>query len=533
MSKKKNAKPTTIYRLTGVDSLPKVIKSKYQSNIYCKQQKCNTHDRESLLFTGSIVTDQVKWGTRVTDLINSNVTLENRTSGCVLLIPAQEEKSVWALCWGIGWLFLEPSYIDSAFGQKIAIRLVDPTKLASLTRKTLDERSKIDRMSIPAGENLYGFGIEGFGELVTRLAARANLSSFTVNGECSLKGSDSLSMPLGLTPSDLINDLDQLEAILQQKAQPELEVLEQLQSVKSTTETFKQLEKALNEALLSPQKSVLAISWPIQVAESHAIQETYRVKGIRDTRVKHGQPTLNDLLEWIGRDKPLERLSRVKIQLFQDAEGEIPMSQEIPLRKWIVCELTIDKEKFFLHDGSWYKMDKDYAAKLDQKVEDIFAEKISFELPDWRKGENEEAYNKRASKLIGGQLFDRKLVALGGHKRNFEACDILANSGALIHIKKARDSAALSHLFMQGANSVNILNNDEEAYNHFKRMVECDKLPDEWRPKEVIFGIYRDRGKISPNNLFSFSKVTLYRVWAELKSKGFGVYIAPIEPTME
>lgn len=42
-----------------------------------------------------------------------------------------------------------------------------PYELNSLTRTTLDQRSRTDRFSIPSGDHLRGFGVGDFGELVT------------------------------------------------------------------------------------------------------------------------------------------------------------------------------------------------------------------------------------------------------------------------------------------------------------------------------------------------------------------------------
>lgn len=539
MSKKdSNAKPTTIYRMIHVDHAH--LKSAIKSD-YLKKSKhpgkdfdihnCSIEERASLLVEGEITTQEARWIPRVKDLTGVSIKRRNQTAGGVLLVPSKNEldKVVWALCWGVGWLLLDPTKIDIAFGQKVAIRLVDPNKLASITRKKLDERIKIDRLSIPSGDQIFGFDVEGFGEIVTHLGAKADLESFAAGKECSIKGSDSLSMPLGIKSGELIEDLDRIEEILSNNPIPELEMLEQLQAIKRNSPIFSRLEEELEKALSQPGKFRVSLSWPMQLIDSHSLQETYKVTGVHETSIKPGLPSLDDVIRWVNKkDKLVPALSSIKITLFEDAEGKNPISRKIPLRKWIACELDIDENRFFLHEGEWYHMHEDYVKKLDKWIQDIFSKIYPISLPDWRYDEDEKAYNIRVAKSIGGQLFDRKLVNTSQRNRGFEACDILSSSGDLIHVKKSKDSSSLSHLFAQGANAVHILNYDQEAVKAFRDMITLPNIKRDWEPQKLIFGICKEKEPIGPDSLFAFSKVTLFRVYSELKGRGIDVFIAPI-----
>ena len=50
-------------------------------------------------------------------------------------------------------------------------------------------------------------------------------------------------------------------------------------------------------------------------------------------------------------------MDTIKIQLFGDAEGEEPVSSDIPLRKWVAFEKEESGRRYFLHNGQWYAMD--------------------------------------------------------------------------------------------------------------------------------------------------------------------------------
>ncbi len=85
--------------------------------------------------------------------------------------------------------------IDPGFGQRIALRTADARELNSLTRTTLDQRSMTDRISIPSGDHLRGFGIGDFGEVVTRLVAKATIPELAGGAKpLRIRGADALSL---------------------------------------------------------------------------------------------------------------------------------------------------------------------------------------------------------------------------------------------------------------------------------------------------------------------------------------------------
>ena len=167
-----------------------------------------------------------------------------------MLLIRGEGNDAWALCYGMGFQALDQAEVDPGFGQRIAMRTADPRELSSLTRTTLDQRSRTDRFSIPSGDHLRGFGVGDFGEIVTRLVAKADIPGLA-GGKSPLRirGADALSVPLGRTPESLVKDLDVLKAILAKPAPADLAVLEQLVPVKNPADLIEPLEKALEAAL--------------------------------------------------------------------------------------------------------------------------------------------------------------------------------------------------------------------------------------------------------------------------------------------
>ncbi|OQQ35578.1 hypothetical protein A5N72_19290 [Prescottella equi] len=488
-------------------------------------------------------TEQAKWADRVGSLIEGSVVAKNVTAASVLLVDSREGVT-WAITFGMGFLLLDQAYIDPGFGQRLAIRVADPDKLNSLTRKIMDERAKVDRSSIPSGAHLRGFGIGGFGELVTRVVATAEIPNLSVGKAFKLRGADALNIPLGLTPKALLADLDTIEDALARPAQKDLEVLEQLVAVKKGSDIAGQLDAKLVEALDEDSGTNVAASWPHESVSENGTPDAFKVKGIGRSGVKPGVPTTEDIKNAIDKANVLTSLDRVKIQLFSDQDGQVAISPDIPLRKWIAFETTIEDRRYFLHDGSWFLMDDTYAVELAKRVQQIFDRSWEGELPPWPPNpENEKFeekhYNVLAAEACGGVLMDRNLIRTKQNRRGFETCDILTPDGCLVHVKNIETSAPASHLFAQGHNSAHSLMSDNQARAEFKRLVEAaggDPALVTSKPPAVVFGIARRGGEpFTADTLFSFSKVTLVRTVDDLEANGIKVFVVPIrnggEPT--
>ncbi len=58
----------------------------------------------------------------------------------------------WALTYGLGFQLLDQARVDPGFGQRVAIRSsARPNDLNSISRVTLDARSRVERLSVPRG----------------------------------------------------------------------------------------------------------------------------------------------------------------------------------------------------------------------------------------------------------------------------------------------------------------------------------------------------------------------------------------------
>lgn len=534
---KATAQATTLYRLRHTDELKDAVKKKYREDSAFVQEACTVKERDALLTVGSVGGHEpVKWAARVKELTGTAVEVSNETAAGVLLLRLDDQANAatWALCWGMGWLLLDQGLVDGAFGQRLALRCADPDLLSSLTRTVLDERAKVDRSSIPAGSGLTGFGIGGFGELVTRVVGKAEIKGLSIGKAFRVRGADAVSVPLGLTPASLLADLKVLDDLLAQEPRSELQVLEQLVPVKKGTDLYLGLEAhLLSELQKTPDSSKVTGTWPHEHLNENKPAESFRVKRGGDTQPRPDLPTAEVILE-LMKGREVGSLDTIKIQLFGDAEGEDAVSRDIPLHKWVALETEESGRRYFLYNGQWFAMDLDYAEQLDQRVKDIFAKTSGVTMPGWQAPDDEETYNKKAAESLGAVRMDRKLVQTSQNKRGFEPSDLITEKDVYIHVKSATASAPLSHLFAQGGNSAHALQHDQEARTKLRERVEQrggDRKLIGTKPRKVIYAIRsKEVGRtVTPNDLYSFSKVSLVRVFDELEGRGIEVRVTSIE----
>jgi len=154
MAKKPSpAARTSLYRIADVAGLRDALQDKYLERDAFTATATTVSGRDALLVMGTMTTELVSWAATLQRLTAQPVGLGNKTAAAVLVIRNGEDGA-WALTYGMGFQLLDQAKVDGGFGQRIAIRVADPRELHSVTRTTLDQRSRTDRFSIPSGDHL-------------------------------------------------------------------------------------------------------------------------------------------------------------------------------------------------------------------------------------------------------------------------------------------------------------------------------------------------------------------------------------------
>lgn len=528
-----------LYRVHGIASLDEAISTKYLTKGFDKIST-SVNGRNALLVKGIIRTEQAPWVPRLTEISGIDIDLGNSTAGALLLIQDGDTEA-WALSYGIGFRLLNQTKLDRGFGMRIMLRTASSGYIQSVTRTTLDARVRTDRLSIPAGDSLLGFGIGEFGEVITRINATAKVEGLTIGDrDIRMQAADSLSLLLGKTPITLTSDLDAISRALTLSKKSELQALNQLQQVKDK-ETIGQLDTKLRMNLsnnVNSNEDRLALGWPFERVDKYGTPSSFKITGTNRGKinVEDGVPRLDDLIEAVKTkdpDDPLLAAKTVKVMLFRDDHGGDHMGPAIPVINWLFYETHLNSERYCFFDSKWYAMDTNYAERIKARVTDIFARSSPVQLPDWNvtKYPEELSYNRKAASDIGGTLLDSCLLRTAQSPTGFEACDIITPDGDLIHVKHVNNSTLASHLIAQAYVSTQALLHDNEAYQKLRERVgekggNTDLLPD--RPTSVVLGIAR-KGGLTANSLFSFSQVTLARLDSWLKYSGIELSVVSIK----
>ena len=562
--KKNDHSRMTVYRLVDLPSLKKAIRDKYDN---FDETEIKVGERCSLLVMGATEEKTVRWGELVKGLSNETVDLKTSSPGAVLLIPeddtakndvaladtgqsdgsrdapiTEDTFNAWAITFGIGFQLLDQRYIDSGFGKRVAIRCIDPTKLQSITKVTLDDRSKTDRSSIPSGATLRGFGFEEIGELATRLIAEGKIDNIGApDKNVTVRGADSLSMPLSKNPSKIVGNLDYIKELLKQKpVTGELALLEKISQVPNRNKQYvDRLNAKLLEAIVDPESEKIALSWPHEAVDEIGEVQAFQLYGVkrrgRKAMKQDGLPTLDNLLTPIreaGESERQHRFNAMSVMLLENTEGDAK-SRKIPAKYWLSFETNLDNKRYFLHGGNWYVIEDDYSETIRRQTEEIFnRESPLSNLPSWSSRYSDElAYNQAIAAAYDGICLDRKLVSIKEQNGRIEACDVLLKNGVFIHVKRVDSSAPASHLLAQALVSTEILTYDIEAQQALEQMInDAASNPEDYecKPKEVVIVMVKNKQALTADSLYTFTQVNLGRHDKALASRGVGVYVVPV-----
>lgn len=537
--------PTTLYRLVGVGDLSEAVRERYRTDPQFTSTESSLGGWPSYTITGAMGGGRTKWCDRVQTLVQEDCDVVGRTPAGAIIVRIPEgdddgsesespEGIAYALTFGMGFQLIDWSRIDEFFGQRVAIRAADPRALMSVTSTTLDDRGRTSRASVPAGDSLQALGAGDIGEAISRVVAKGAILGLSRPPAKTLRmrGADALSIPLGLTASEVQNDLLVLEQLLGQEPIPGLQSLESLSKVKNIDERSA-LDQLLGGVLAEEETEArIALTWLHEVVDDNALPTSWKLGGLgrEHHAIRHGLPEWGEIASVLAHfpaDERLKRLSKATVAVYGDENGEHLVSQTRPLRQWLAFEVQHDKKTFALFRGDWYRVKHDYAEQLDRRIGDLLSLKWDREALPWV-NQDEADYNEKLGAHLGGAVLDAKLAHTSAHPRGFELCDVWLPDGTFIHSKKGDASAPFSHLVSQALISTDAMLHDEEALRVLsERLAQSGaQVPEKVRPKRVVLVMARKSGKpFTAKNLFTFTKVNLVRLEDHLRAASVDLFV--------
>ncbi|MEU6073461.1 DUF6119 family protein [Micromonospora sp. NPDC047074] len=498
---------------------------------------------QGLLVTGTIARGRTNWCEVAESLTGLAVHEENRTAAGLLLVRTR--RFVYALTYGMGHLMIESARLDSGFGLEFAIRCLDENSITLVRHHLMDARGRTDENIATRGEHIRGFGIERFGDIVSKITGTVSDIPLTYAQDGSrsarITGSDnSIKLPLARTPAELMSDLYAIENVCDQpEPLPGFDLVARVRSLKGRgkTELVRRLDLKLDEMLANSDTPRMALSAPSECLDRFGFADAFTIsKGATTEAVEELE--LDHLLAFV-RDLPagsrLQTLKDMRVQMFSDQAAEETISRKVAAHRWLTAEVVEAPAHYFYWQGVWYEVGEEYLNALEDGIQELLDRPTGIILPPWPKGENEGWYNEQAAKQPGYALLDKKTVRTKKFRGGgLEICDLVGPEGQLIHVKKADTSTAdLNHLFAQGRVSVEALRYDAQVREKFlARLAETrsqGSIMDALRAPTVVFAILLKGGKpITVDSLFAFAQVSLLQAATALQGMGATVEVVAI-----
>ncbi|MET7709889.1 DUF6119 family protein [Micromonospora sp. NPDC005413] len=537
---------TSVYQLERVaptaDGLHDAVNHRYVRQHDFMVDERMVAGSPALLVHGTVPRSRADWCDVLASVTGETIDLGFSSGGAALLVAVDDH--VYALAYGtVGRHMVDLDLANSGFGIGFAVRSLAPDEIKQVRRRVFGTTGRVDRNMVPGGQHIRMYGIDKWGEIVGQVCGRTFNPTLTVcrsTGKATpVEGSDTLRIHLGVEPASLLADLREINRVCKQEAPfADLEFITQIRPVPARDPRLSKVEEQLDRLLASPDPAEVGLAVPGRLLGEIERIQAYKLRVPKSSLPPARLPelTLADVLMQTKAVPDGERWTSLctgRVTLYADAAGYEEVGSTAASR-WVTAQLAHGESQLLLHEGGWYEIGDQHRRFLRDEIEQILAGPASFALPAWTADLTDEAkYNVHAAEVCGLTLLDRKLLQTNQHPRRIEACDLLGPDNELIHVKRAKGSAALSHLFAQGAVSVDALRYEADARNALVEMVKrqpSGRVVDlNFQPRKVIYAIALGSGKpLTVDSLFTFAQVALYRAMKSLRNEGIEVEVVGI-----
>jgi uncharacterized protein (TIGR04141 family) len=385
--------------------------------------------------------------------------LRQARKGAIVFLPAGER--VFALCFGHVSHNLNDECYEYDFGIRTTLNCVDPRKLKNTD--TLEPGSARRRRTQHAIEtDLTYFDFDADSAVLKSITGKVKDEHSDLVRNAT--GASNLRITTPIAPHALPDLCARLLKLYEDDSFlmsfPDIQKITPVRDPGRIT--------ALNDALLTEireQGDNVRLTEPDLIDYEHdnaslyaSFSEAKRSLLYPDVSIEHYYAHLADTNLRVD-ELTIERLKAQRLYLV-DEHGE--PQRRYSIFKSLLFDTSLDGSTYHLNEGNWYEVDPSYVVGLQAKLDEYWAE-LPF-LDDFTQ-DSEGDYNEEMGKRAGFVCLDKTNVSARG-QTSIEPCDIYTvryGRATLIHVKISTGSSLLSHLFNQGANSVELLKSDDLA----------------------------------------------------------------------
>jgi len=453
--------------------------------------------------------------------------VRNASTSAVWLIELEGRQ--FALTFGYGRNLLKPGTYEEDFGLRVTLNAVDPSKIKSIDRITLDAVAQQTRIQAIRDANMSEFGLDVEQDLlraVTGVPLDATLGH-------RLSGRDALQVTM---PIELSQIPQLLGRLLVEFGKDNFKVrfpwIEQIHEVDDPIKKA-ELDIQLIDKLKARELDGVWLAVPEMVDWDGLAGFKYKssVKAPIHTDI-HALTFLDEIGDSAEIDEYTLRRRYHVVAIGNDNEAIVKIW---PIYRCLYCEVTLGGDTFLLNNARWFRIANDFVQRINEAVDRI-AESALIMAPYQDK--SEPAYSKRVAEASMGRLalMDSRLIGSASLPNRIEFCDLYSLDHEIIHLKRYSTSSALSHLFAQGVVSAKLFLNEADFRQELNnKLPGTHRLNDPDRKPlaedfEVVYGIIsKSKKKLV---LPFFSRVNLKNAYSNLTGMGFKVSVSkiPSEP---
>jgi uncharacterized protein (TIGR04141 family) len=414
-----------------------------------------THGLRGYLVVTRPLPRRPDWLPFIEEILGTDIPSEgNSHISAVLLL--QRGDQTFALTFGFGRHLLEPNAMEPDFGLRTAAGLIYPAAIASVDSRAFEATVLQVRRQSSRGTGTRAIGLDVGREMLRAIAGELLDDSLGTR----VTGSDSLGLTAALDASELGPRLDALgAAFTERRYVRSFKYLDRWQRLHATDPVRTELDDALLARLERRWEAVQVGADPAHLpggAGSDVVLTVpqiieYNSSGFLTSRerggVPHAFPDLDAYLRNGDRPPTLNDLRR-NHDLMLMAGEPFAVDGRWPLYNALTLELEHQDETYLLMDGTWWRIDGDFQARINERVADI---PLATGLPDFDPIEDEPDYNARVVEGAPTEraLIDRSTVRYEDEEGGVEPCDVFTIDRNFVHVKRMTGSAAMSHLFAQ------------------------------------------------------------------------------------
>lgn len=258
------------------------------------------------------------------------------------------------------------------------------------------------------------------------------------------------------------------------------------------------LDNKLIEEMNKRQDEIIIYSYEIETENFIGYSLVKKNKSIEE---------INDYYETLTTDITIESLKKVKLTIETENAKKYPVS----FYKTLNFHTDLDNKIYYLYNGEWFNIDTDFYSNVKQTLDDCYKEHGKFITFDEKEIKDkylllneskdgiqwEDTYNKSiVEKYPELMLLDKNNINVGNNK--IEICDLYTvdeNGHAVFyHVKKAKNSAVLSHLFAQGIISAQSISNNSKFLDQAKQKIK-EIMPEDSKKDKYIKALDNDEPK--------------------------------------